>query len=56
MEMPPEMGYPPDMVGLPKKSLYGTRDAPANWEAAIKDVMLALGISAGEEQGLFVFP
>ena len=43
MEMPPEMGYPPDMVGLLKKSLYGTRDAPANWEAAIKDVMLALG-------------
>ena len=24
--------------------LYGTRDAPANWEAAIKEVMLALGL------------
>ena len=35
--------FPPGMVGLLKKSLYGTRDAHANWEAAIKDVMLALG-------------
>ena len=43
VEISPEMGCPPGMVGLLKKSLYGTRDAPANWEAAIKDVMLALG-------------
>ena len=42
VEMPPEMGYLSDIVGLLKKSLYGTRDAPANWEAAIKDDMLAL--------------
>ena len=27
MEIPPEMGCPPGMVGLLKKSLYGTRDA-----------------------------
>ena len=43
VELPPEMGYGPDMVGLLKKSLYGTRDAPANWEAAIKEVMISLG-------------
>ena len=42
VELPPEMGYGP-VVGLLKKSLYGTRDAPANWEAAIKEVMISLG-------------
>ena len=32
VEIPPEMGCPPGMVGLLNKSLYGARDAPANWE------------------------
>ena len=36
VELPSGMGYPPGKVGLLRKSLYGTRDAPANWEAAIK--------------------
>ena len=30
-------------LGLLKKSLYGTRDAPANWEATILRVMNLLG-------------
>ena len=55
MEMPPEMGYPSDMVGLLKKSLYGTRDAPANWEAAIKDVMLALGFLQAKSNACLYF-
>ena len=38
-----ECGFPPDKVGLLKKSLYGTRDPPAKWEAAIKEVMLSIG-------------
>ena len=36
----PEAGYSHDKVGLLKKSLSGTPDAPANWEAAIREVML----------------
>ena len=43
VELPEGMGFPPGKVGLLKKSLYGTRDAPANWEAAIKEVMLSIG-------------
>ena len=43
VELPPEAGYSHDKVGLLRKSLYGTRDAPANWEAAIKEVMLKIG-------------
>ena len=55
VEMPPEMGYPSDMVGLLKKSLYGTCDAPANWEAASKDVMLALGFLQGKSNACMYF-
>ena len=43
VELPPEAGHSHDKVGLLKKSLDGTRDAPANWEAAIKEVMLKIG-------------
>ena len=28
---------------IEEESLYGIRDAPANWEAAIKEVMLKIG-------------
>ena len=48
MELPPEAGYGPDVVGLLKKSLQGTRDAPANWEAAICVVMTSIGFVQGK--------
>ena len=38
VELPPEMNMP-DCVGLLRKSLYGTRDAPSNWEAEIRRVL-----------------
>ena len=49
------MGCPPDQVGLLKKSLHGTRDALTNWEAAIKDVMLALGFSQAKINACLYF-
>ena len=51
----PEMGCPPDQVGLLKKSLYGTCDAPGNWEAAIKDVMLSLGFLQAKSNACLYF-
>ncbi|CAE7251708.1 unnamed protein product [Symbiodinium sp. CCMP2592] len=47
VELPPEAGEGPDKVGLLKRSLYGTRDAPSNWEHAIKKVMTDLGFKQG---------
>ena len=55
VEIPPDMGCPPDQVGLLKKSLYGTRDAPANWEASIKDVMLAFGFLQAKSNDCLYF-
>ena len=37
------MGFLPGKVDLLKRSLCGARDAPANWEAAIREVMLSIG-------------
>ena len=46
VELPSEAGIDNEKyVGLLHKSLYGTRDAPANWEAAIRAVMLKIGFS-----------
>ena len=36
------------MVGLLKRSLYGTRDAPSKWENAIKDGLEGLGFRQGK--------
>ena len=55
VELPPEAGYPSDKVGLLKKSLYGTRDAPANWEAAIKEVMLKLNFVQARSNSCLYF-
>ena len=55
VELPPEAGYPSDKVGLLKKSLYGTRDAPANWEAAIKEVMLKLNFVQARSKSCLYF-
>ena len=40
--------YGPDVVGLLKKCLYGTRDAPGNWEAAICAVMTTMRFARGK--------
>ena len=48
VELPPEAGEGRDKVGLLKRSLYGTRDAPSNWEKAIKDALEGLGLSKVE--------
>ena len=42
-------------VGLLKKSLYGTRDAPANWEATILRVMTLLGFVQGRSNSCLYF-
>ena len=52
VELPPEAGEDKTKVGLLKRSLYGTRDAPSNWEHAIKDVMECLYVSSRESPTL----
>eukprot|EP00435_Cladocopium_sp_Y103_P063045 s567_g24.t1 len=47
VELPEELGLPKEYVGLLRRSLYGTRDAPLNWEMAIRDVMVQLGFEQG---------
>ena len=48
IELPAETGVDTSKyVGLLRKSLYGTRDAPANWEATILRVMTRLGFVRG---------
>ena len=37
-----------DVVAKLLKSLYGTRDAPPNWELQIRKVMMALGFKQGK--------
>ena len=49
VELPAEAKKPgEDVVGRLLKSLYGTRDAPLNWELQIQKVMLALGFKQGK--------
>ena len=55
VELPPETGYSHDKVRLLKKSLCGTRDAPANWEAAIKEVMLKIGFIQAKSKSCFYY-
>ncbi|CAJ1336689.1 unnamed protein product, partial [Effrenium voratum] len=50
VELPEESGVDTEKyVRLLRKSLYGTRDAPANWEATICRVMTSLGFIQGIE-------
>ena len=37
-----------DVVGRLKRSLYGTRDAPLNWELTIRKIMMKLGFTQGK--------
>ena len=37
-----------DVVGRSKRSLYGTRDAPLNWELTIRKIMMKLGFTQGK--------
>ena len=55
VELPQELGYGPDKVRLLKTSLYGTRGAPANWEAAIKEAMLALGFTQAKSNSFLYY-
>ena len=54
-ELPSGMGYPPGKVGLLWKSLWGTRDAPANWEAAIKAVMTLIGFQQAKSNSCLYY-
>ena len=56
VELPIETGVDTQkFVGLLKKSLYGTRDAPANWEATILRVMTLLGFVQGRSNSCLYF-
>ena len=55
VELPPEAGEGRDKVGLLKRSLYGTRDAPSNWEKAIKDALEGLGFKQGQSNPCLYF-
>ena len=37
-----------DVVGHLRRSLYGTRDAPLNWELTIRKIMMKLGFAQGK--------
>ena len=43
IELPAEDGGASDEVGFLEKSLYGTRDASANFQALVKEVMIGAG-------------
>ena len=55
VELPSGMGYPPGKVGLLRKSLNGTRDAPANREAAIKSVMTLIGFQQAKSNSCLYY-
>ena len=44
----PEEDYAPGMCGKLNKAMYGTRDAPQNWEFEYCDFMESLGFSKGK--------
>eukprot|EP00974_Lingulodinium_polyedra_P080547 7803045-Lingulodinium_polyedra.AAC.1 len=45
VELPEEEGSEEDEVGLLQMSLYGTRDAAANFQAEVRKTMLAAGFT-----------
>ena len=57
VELPEEDGGGPGcpMVGLLQKSLYGTRDAAANFQKEIKKFMKDQGFSIGKVQRKYIF-
>ena len=55
IELPAELGVSRDYVGLLHRSLYGTRDAPSNWEMAIRDVMEKLEFEQGKSSPCLYF-
>eukprot|EP00435_Cladocopium_sp_Y103_P000902 s6681_g1.t1 len=56
VELPEEAGVDTrKFVGLLRKSLYGTRDALANWEATILRVMNLLGFIQGRSNSCLYF-
>ena len=56
VELPEESGVNTrEFVGLLKKSLYGTRDAPSNWEATIRRIMKVLGFTQGRSNSCLYY-
>ena len=56
VELPAEAKKPgEDVVGKLLKSLYGTRDAPLNWELQIRKVMVAIGFKQGKRNPCIYF-
>ena len=56
VELPLEATKPgEDVVGKLLKSLYGTRDAPLNWELQIRKVMITLGFKQGKSNPCIYF-
>ena len=57
VELPAEAKKPgEDVVGKLLKSLYGTRDAPLNWELQIRKVIFSLRFQTRQEKSLHLFP
>ena len=44
----PEEDASPGMCGLLNKAMYGTRDAPQNWEFAYTEFMVSQGFKKGQ--------
>ena len=55
IELPPE-DTEEGMCGRLDKSLYGTRDAAQNWEAAYTEFMLGIGFDVGAASPCTFFP
>ena len=47
VQPPPECGLPEGWVARLIKSMYGTRDAGSNWEAAVAKLMTSIGFERG---------
>ena len=50
VELPIEgkIAFAGDVVGRLRRSLYGTRDVPLNWELTIRKIMMKLGFAQGK--------
>ena len=48
IELPPEEGADNSQVGVLVKSLYGTRDAAANFQREVRNFMTSIGFQVGK--------
>ena len=49
VELPDELGLSTDYVGLLRRSLYGTRDAPSNWAGTKSGSEICCALSTGDD-------